>query len=78
MTKLLQVRVIKATERERSAQEAASSVGLNKSAHEAARDRAATVTNWIDEFRQKRQVECREVELLLNRHRDGGDTSDLF
>ena len=77
MAKTLQVRVIKSTERERLRQEAARSADLKKSAHEAARDPVATVTNWIDEFRQKRRQECQAIELLLDWHGDGGDASKL-
>lgn len=65
------VRVVKRGERERLEQEAARSAGLKKSAHEAARTQVATVTNWIEEFRQKRRQECQAIELLLDWHQNG-------
>lgn len=46
---------------ERAAQEAAAAVAANneqkKTAHEAARDVVATVSEWVNEFQQKRRTE---------------------
>jgi hypothetical protein len=46
---------------ERAAQEAAAAVAANdeqkKTAHEAARDVVATVSEWVNEFQQKRRNE---------------------
>lgn len=59
MTTNKSIKIIKRGER--AAQEAAVDAALNseqkKSAHEAARDVVATVTEWVNEFQQKRRTE---------------------
>ena len=53
MVRQTRVRVIKRDERERSASEAAASAGPDKSTREAARELVASVTKWVEEFREK-------------------------
>jgi uncharacterized membrane-anchored protein len=57
MTTNKSIKIIKRGER--AAQEAASAAQSEqkKSAHEAARDVVATVTEWVNEFQQKRRTE---------------------
>jgi hypothetical protein len=53
MVRSTQVRVIKRDERERSAREAAAGAVTEKSPREAARELVASVTRWVEEFREK-------------------------
>ena len=46
---------------ERAALEAAANSEEKKSAHEAARDVVATVTEWVNEFQQKRRTETSQA-----------------
>ena len=51
------IKIIKRGERNRPEVEPAD----KKSAKEAARDMVATVTDWVNEFQQKRRVETRQA-----------------
>ena len=53
MVHQIQVKIIKRDERERSAREAAASACPDKSPREAARELVASVTRWVEEFREK-------------------------
>lgn len=58
MTTNKSIKIIKRGER--AAQEAAAAAANSeqkKTAHEAARDVVATVTDWVNEFQQKRRTE---------------------
>lgn len=57
MTMKNSIKIIKRTER--AAQEAAAETNAEpkKTTHEAARDMVATVTEWVNEFQQKRRTE---------------------
>ena len=66
MTKKTPIKIIKRDERNRS--ENNKQVKTPKeSAQEAARDMVATVTNWVNEFQQKRRVETKQaIKTLFN------------
>ena len=53
MIRQTRVKVIKRDERARSAREVAASAGSDKSPREAARELVASVTRWVEEFREK-------------------------
>ena len=53
MIRQTQVKVIKRDERERSAREAEATACPEKSPREAARELVASVTRWVEEFREK-------------------------
>jgi hypothetical protein len=55
MTKKTPIKVIKRDERNRK--ETVAEQPQRKSAQEAARDMVNTVTNWVNEFQQKRRTE---------------------
>ena len=55
MTKKTPIKVIKRDERNRK--ESAGEQPQRKSAQEAARDMVNTVSNWVNEFQQKRRTE---------------------
>ena len=63
MVKKPSVKIIKRKERdERAARvEATSEVAEKKSAQETARDMVATVTEWVNEFQQKRRNETAQA-----------------
>lgn len=63
MVKKPSVKIIKRKERdERAARvEATSEVAVKKSAQETARDMVATVTEWVNEFQQKRRTETTQA-----------------
>lgn len=63
MVKKPSVKIIKRKERdERAAQvEATTEVAEKKSAQETARDMVATVTEWVNEFQQKRRNETAQA-----------------
>ena len=63
MVKKPSVKIIKRKERdERAARvEATSEVAEKKSAQETARDMVATVTEWVNEFQQKRRTETAQA-----------------
>jgi hypothetical protein len=66
MTRKTPIKIIKRDERNRS--ENNKQVKPPKeSAQEAARDMVATVTNWVNEFQQKRRVETKQaIRTLFN------------
>lgn len=57
MTKKTPIRIIKRDERNRQENSAEQPTAARKSAQEAARDMVSTVTNWVNEFQQKRRTE---------------------
>lgn len=57
MTKKTPIRVIKREERNRKEAATAQPQDARKTAQEAARDMVSTVTNWVNEFQQKRRTE---------------------
>jgi uncharacterized membrane-anchored protein len=60
------VKVIKRDERSRLQKPAEEVAVERKSAQEAARDMVATVTQWVNEFQQKRRVETtRAIKTLF-------------
>jgi hypothetical protein len=61
------IRVIKRAERERLAQPAAGSVRPESSARDKAQESAATVKEWISEFRQSRLAQQQEINRLPGR-----------
>jgi len=61
------IKVIKRDERARLKQPAAEVKAERKSAQEAARDMVATVSQWVNEFQQKRRAETAQAfKTLLN------------
>jgi hypothetical protein len=61
------IKIIKRGERRREAEAARQRPAEKKSAQEAARDMVATVTEWVNEFQQKRRVETRQaIKKLLS------------
>jgi flagellar hook-basal body complex protein FliE len=60
MTKKTPIKVIKRDERSRKVQAAKSDLE-KKSPQESARDMVSTVTNWVNEFQQKRRTETRQA-----------------
>ena len=61
------IKIIKRGERNRQADAAKKPVVEKKSAQETARDMVATVTEWVNEFQQKRRVETRQaIKKLLS------------
>jgi hypothetical protein len=62
------IKIIKREERNRQAQSAAAAeeAAPKKSTQEAARDMVATVTQWVNEFQQKRRMETAQaIKTLL-------------
>ena len=60
------IKVIKRDERDR--QENAEKKSTRESAQETARDMVATVTNWVNEFQQKRRAETSQaIKTLLTK-----------
>lgn len=57
MSKKTPIKVIKRDERNRQEQSSEKVKPVRQSAQEAARDMVANVTNWVNEFQQKRRVE---------------------
>lgn len=61
------IKIIKRGERNRRAEAPAPAVEEKKTPKEAARDIVATVSEWVNEFQQKRRVETRQaLRTLLN------------
>jgi hypothetical protein len=66
MKKKAPIKVIKRDERSRQQKPAEGVAAERKSAQEAARDMVATVTQWVNEFQQKRRVETtRAIKTLF-------------
>ena len=61
MQKKIPIKVIKRDERNRQRQPVAEVVPERKSAQEAARDMVANVTQWVNEFQQKRRTETAQA-----------------
>ena len=61
MQKKIPIKVIKRDERNRQQQPAAEPVAERTSAKEAARDMVATVSQWVNEFQQKRRSETAQA-----------------
>ncbi|HEX8351391.1 MAG TPA: hypothetical protein VF611_00600 [Pyrinomonadaceae bacterium] len=61
MQKKIPIKVIKRDERLRQQQPAAEVVNERKSTQEAARDMVATVSQWVNEFQQKRRSETAQA-----------------
>lgn len=57
MTKKTPIRIIKRDERNRKETAATQAEPARKTAQETARDMVNTVTNWVNEFQQKRRTE---------------------
>ena len=57
------IKIIKRGERKRQAEASAevAAAAEKKPPQEAARDMVATVTDWVNEFQQKRRVETRQA-----------------
>jgi len=67
MKKKTTIKVIKRDERSRQQKPTEDVAQERKSAQEAARDMVATVTQWVNEFQQKRRVETtRAIKTLLS------------
>lgn len=57
MTKKAPIKIIKRNERSRVEESAEEKVTSKKSAQESAREMVSTVSNWVNEFQQKRRAE---------------------
>jgi hypothetical protein len=57
MTKKTPIKIIKRDERNRQENNAEQPQAARKSTQEAAREMVSTVTNWVNEFQQKRRSE---------------------
>jgi flagellar hook-basal body complex protein FliE len=60
MTKKAPIKIIKRDERNRS-KENKKEKSTRESAQETAREMVATVTNWVNEFQQKRRTETKQA-----------------
>jgi uncharacterized membrane-anchored protein len=66
MKKKTPIKIIKREERNRQAQPAVEEAAPKKSTQETARDMVATVTQWVNEFQQKRRMETAQaIKTLL-------------
>jgi hypothetical protein len=66
MTKKTPIKIIKRDERNRQENSDMQAKPVRKSAQEAAREMVNTVTNWVNEFQQKRRTETsRAVQKLF-------------
>jgi len=61
MQKKIPIKVIKRDERNRQSQPAAEVATERKTTQEAARDMVATVSQWVNEFHQKRRSETAQA-----------------
>lgn len=55
------IKVIKRDERNRQESVAESATNNKRTAQETARDMVATVSNWVNEFQQKRRTETKQA-----------------
>ncbi|MBV9958780.1 MAG: hypothetical protein JO360_10180 [Acidobacteria bacterium] len=55
------IKVIKREERNRLENSTETAANPKRSAQEAARDMVATVSNWVNEFQQKRRTETKQA-----------------
>lgn len=61
------IKVIKRADRNRQEQVAEQTANTKKTTQETARDMVATVTEWVNEFQQKRRVETtRAIKTLFS------------
>lgn len=66
MTKKTPIKIIKRDERNRQENSTGPAKPTRKSAQETARDMVNTVTNWVNEFQQKRRTETtRAIQTLF-------------
>ena len=66
MKKKTPIKIIKREERNRQPQPAVEETAPKKTTQEAARDMVATVTQWVNEFQQKRRIETAQaIKTLL-------------
>jgi hypothetical protein len=61
MTKKTPIKIIKRNERNRQEKAVEPAKSTRESAQETARDMVATVSNWVNEFQQKRRAETSEA-----------------
>ena len=61
MKKKTPIKIIKRDERNRQRQPVVEEAAPKKSTQEAARDMVATVSQWVNEFQQKRRVETAQA-----------------
>jgi hypothetical protein len=61
MTKKTPIKIIKRNERNRQEKAGEPIKSTREGAHETARDMVATVTNWVNEFQQKRRAETSQA-----------------
>jgi hypothetical protein len=61
MTKKTPIRIIKRDERNRLEKGVETTKNAGKAAKEAARDMVSTVSNWVNEFQQKRRTETKSA-----------------
>jgi hypothetical protein len=61
MTTKAPIRVIKRNERNRDKSVAVGKNAVKKTAQETARDMVATVSDWVNEFQQKRRTETKQA-----------------
>lgn len=67
MTKKTPIKIIKRGEKVRQQQQPEEPVQERKTAQEAARDMVATVSQWVNEFQQKRRMETAQaIKTLLS------------
>ena len=67
MTKKTPIKVIKREERTRQHNASEQPQNVKKTAQETARDMVGTVTNWVNEFQQKRRTETsRAIQNIQN------------
>jgi len=66
MKKKTPIKIIKREERNRQPQPAVEDSAPKKTTQETARDMVATVTQWVNEFHQKRRIETAQaIKTLL-------------
>ncbi|HEX8843042.1 MAG TPA: hypothetical protein VF791_00150 [Pyrinomonadaceae bacterium] len=66
MTKKTPIKIIKREERNRQEKAGEQPKPARKTAQDAARDMVSTVTNWVNEFQQKRRTETsRAIQTLF-------------
>lgn len=66
MTKKTPIRIIKRDERKRQESASEKPKTARKTAQETAREMVGTVTNWVNEFQQKRRTETsRAIQTLF-------------
>lgn len=61
MTKKAPIKIIKRNERGRAEESSAKETATKKSAQQSARDMVNTVSNWVNEFQQKRRAETSQA-----------------